>query len=259
MPKISAFVIAYNRAELLRACLRRVRFVDELIVVDKSSTDETPKVARELADRYEVVPWSPVVEDTRAYAQSLCSHEWIICLDDDEILSRSAAEGIPQVIAKCAEADVFYLPIRHYILGRFDPRSYPEELRPALYRRGMIHYPTAVHASAVVDTQCRQQVKVEGIWLDHLSHPDAAAYLEKTNRYTSRPERSGAKLPADLAIFARHQIGLVPVGADPYVQAVGLLRALYDIVDGLKRWEATQPNGHEVFHQFCAAIEQEPR
>ena len=34
MPKISAFVIAYNRAELLRACLRRVRFVDELIVVD---------------------------------------------------------------------------------------------------------------------------------------------------------------------------------------------------------------------------------
>ena len=82
MAKISAFVIAYNRAELLRACLRRVRFVDELIVVDKSSTDETPEVARELADRYEVVPWSPVVEDTRAYAQSLCSHEWIICLDD---------------------------------------------------------------------------------------------------------------------------------------------------------------------------------
>jgi len=257
MPKISAFVIAYNRAELLRACLRRVRFVDELIVVDKSSTDETPMVARELADRYELVPWTPVVEDTRALAQSLCSHEWIICLDDDEILSPTASEGIGEVIAKCPEADVFYIPIRHYILGRFDPRSYPEELRPALYRRGMIHYPTEVHASAVVDPECRQRVKVEGIWLDHLSHPDVAAYLEKTNRYTSRPERSGAKLPADLAIFARHQIGLVPVGADPYVQAVGLLRALYDIVDGLKRWEATQPNGHEVFRQFCQAIEQE--
>jgi glycosyltransferase involved in cell wall biosynthesis len=261
MPTISAFVIAYNRAELLRACLRRVRFVDELIVVDKSSTDETPEVARELADRYELVPWSPVVEDTRAYAQSLCTGDWIICLDDDEVLSPTAPEGIAEVIARCPEADVFYIPIRHYILGRFDPRAYPEELRPALYRRGMIEYPTAVHASAVVDQACRQQVKVEGIWIDHLSHPDVAAYLEKTNRYTSQPNRSGLFTtdPAQLAMFARHRIGLVAIGGDAHVEAVGLLRAVYDIIDVLKRWEETQPNGHEAFRQFCQAIEQEPR
>ena len=55
----------------------------------------------------------------------------------------------------------------------------------------MIHYPAAVHASAVVDSECRQRVAVEGIWIDHLSHPDVAAYLKKTNRYTSQPNRSG--------------------------------------------------------------------
>jgi glycosyltransferase involved in cell wall biosynthesis len=261
MTTVSAFVIAYNRAELLRACLRRVRFVDELIVVDKSSTDETPEVARELADRYELVPWSPVVEDTRAYAQSLCTGDWIICLDDDEILSPTAPEGIAEVIARCPEADVFYIPIRHYILGRFDPRSYPEEHRPALYRRGMIHYPPAVHASAIVDQACRQQVKVEGIWIDHLSHPDVAAYLEKTNRYTSQPARTGRDMTeVGLALYARNRIGQVATGTgDLHVEAVGVLRAIYDIVDTLKRWEATQPNGHEAFRQFCQAIEQEPR
>src|ERR1700693_5162036 len=36
---ISGFVVAYNRAALLRTCLRSLRFVDEFIVIDKSSTD----------------------------------------------------------------------------------------------------------------------------------------------------------------------------------------------------------------------------
>ena len=38
---ISGFVIAYNRAPLLGTCLRSLRFVDELIVIDKSSTDDS--------------------------------------------------------------------------------------------------------------------------------------------------------------------------------------------------------------------------
>ena len=36
--RISGFVVAYNRAALLETCLRSIRFADELIVVDKSST-----------------------------------------------------------------------------------------------------------------------------------------------------------------------------------------------------------------------------
>src|SRR4029077_2972625 len=56
--KLSAFVITYNRAALLEACLRAVSFVDELIVVDKSSTDETGSVAARYTDRVVVVPWS---------------------------------------------------------------------------------------------------------------------------------------------------------------------------------------------------------
>src|SRR6185369_16398107 len=85
--KLSAFVITYNRASLLETCLRAVSFADELIVVDKSSTDNSTEIAARYADRVEVVPWSPTVEETRAFAASLCRHEWVLCLDDDEILS----------------------------------------------------------------------------------------------------------------------------------------------------------------------------
>ena len=69
--RISGFVVAYNRAELLATCLRSLRFVDELIVIDKSSTDDTPRVARRYADRVITVPWSPTVEETMIVSDSV--------------------------------------------------------------------------------------------------------------------------------------------------------------------------------------------
>src|SRR5512137_1109685 len=65
---ISGFVVAYNRAALLGTCLRSLRFADELIVIDKSSTDDTPRIARRHADRVITVPFSPTVEETRSLA-----------------------------------------------------------------------------------------------------------------------------------------------------------------------------------------------
>ncbi len=93
--KISGFVISYNRADVIETCLRSLGFVDELIVVDKSSDDGTVDIARRYADKVAVVPWSPVVEDTRDYALSLCSHDFIVFLDDDECLSPDAIKIHP--------------------------------------------------------------------------------------------------------------------------------------------------------------------
>src|SRR5690348_1973459 len=87
---VSGFVIAYNRAPLLATCLRSLRFVDELIVINKSSTDDTSQIASPYADRVIQLPSSPTVEETRAVALQQCRHEWIAFLDDDEMFSPEA-------------------------------------------------------------------------------------------------------------------------------------------------------------------------
>src|SRR5690242_14367506 len=92
--KLSAVVVSYNRALLTGTCLRAVGFADEVIVVDKSSTDGTAEIAAKHADRVITVPWSPTVEETRAFAVAQCTHDWIICLDDDECLSPDAIRFI---------------------------------------------------------------------------------------------------------------------------------------------------------------------
>src|SRR3954469_17702893 len=108
--KISAFVVSYNRAAVLGTCLRALRFADEIIVVDKFSTDDSFAVAGELADRVFTVPWSPTVEETRMFALSKCSHDWILFLDDDECLSPEAARFIQSEL-EAPRADVYALPL----------------------------------------------------------------------------------------------------------------------------------------------------
>jgi hypothetical protein len=121
--KVSAFVVSFNRAAIIGTCLRALRFADEVIVVDKSSTDETPAIAARHADRVITVPWSPTADETRAFALAQCAHEWIVFVDDDECLSPEAVQFIQAELA-APRADIYSLPLRHYILGTHDERAY---------------------------------------------------------------------------------------------------------------------------------------
>lgn len=239
--KISCFVISYNRENLIGLCLRAARFADQLLVIDKSSTDATADVAGGLADQVIVVPWSPTVEATRATALSHCVHDWILYLDDDEILSPEAMRFLGEREFD-ASRDVFYLPLKHHILGRFDAGAYywPEH-HPRFFRRGAIEFGSTVHGGVSVVSENIARISPDtGICIEHLSNADTEGWIEKTNRYTANPDRVRAPSePADLAAYAHaridHWMGRTTGGGD--YPAAAVLRAVYDIVDRIKDWE----------------------
>ena len=249
-PAISCFVVAYNRDQLIETCLRGARFADQLIVIDKSSTDNTATIAQRLADQVITVPWSPTVEATRALALSHCVHDWILCLDDDEILSPDAVRYLHGRHFD-QQADVHYIPLKHYILGRFDPRAYywPEH-HPRFFRRGAVEFRPVVHGGLHVRSEKTAWIPADsGICIHHLSNADVAGWIEKTNRYTASPTRVRVEDDhTDLAAFAHARIDhwisrTQEAGTDQYPASVALLRAIYDIVDRLKTYEEQHPNG----------------
>lgn len=260
--RLSACVISYNRAAILGTCLRALRFADQVVVVDKSSSDGSARVARRLADRVVVVPWSPTVEETRAEAVALCRHDWILLLDDDECLNRAAADWITREL-RDPRADAYALPLRHYILGTHDERAYywPEH-HVRLFRRDAVRFGATVHAGMTLLTDRLFAIPPEdGACIHHLSHPDVASWIERTNRYTSRPDRARvADEGMDLVRFAHaridHWMARAPSSnGDDYPAAASLLRAVYDIVDRLKSWESDRET--EGFDAICRRLEQE--
>jgi len=261
--KVSAFVVSFNRAAIIGTCLRALRFADEVIVVDKSSTDDTPAIAALHADRVITVPWTPTADDTRTFALAQCTHDWIVFVDDDECLSPEAVQFIQAELAS-PRAEIYLLPRRDYILGIHDERAYywPEH-HIRFFRRGAVEFSPTVHACVVPRSDRVLHVDAAtGVCIRHLSHQDVAQWIEKTNRYTSCLDRARVEdHAADLIDFAHtridHWVGrtrdATPGG---YPAAVALLRATYDLIDRLKVWEEERGlDGAARFRQICAELD----
>ncbi|WP_333984776.1 glycosyltransferase [Burkholderia orbicola] len=263
--KISALVISYNRANLIETCLRALSFADELLVVDKSSTDGTLEIAQTLAHRTISVPWSPVVEDTRQFAISQCTHEWVLCLDDDECVSVETGKYLRSEL-KNPRADVYQLPQRHYILGIHDERAYywPEH-QARFFRKDAVEILSTVHGGIKPKTDRVYAIPPEsGVCMHHLSHASVEQWIEKSNRYTSRIDRArDDDGGSDLIAYAHARIdgwaGMSKSqGRGDYPAAVGLLRAVYDIIDRLKTWELEEGiDGEKRFEEICQSLQKQ--
>lgn len=262
---ISVFVVAYNREAHITACLKAVQFADEIILIDKGSSDKTVEYGAPLADKVITVPWSPTVEGTRAFALAQCSHDWILYLDDDELLSWEAVVFINDEL-RAPRADIYCLPQKHYILGAFEADAYYwPECHPRLFRKGAIEFTARVHGGVKRCSEREYRVPTDGkIAIHHLSHADVHQWIEKTNRYTDQVDRvrmadvtQGLAQAAHLAIdkWVGYSTNAVP---GSYVEAVAVLRALYDIIDGLKEFEERRGiSGKDAFSAICQQLEME--
>lgn len=260
---VSAFVITYNSGPILDTCLRSLRFADELIVVDKSSTDATPSIAARWADRVITVPWSPLPTETRLVAHEACTHDFILYLDHDELLN---VDGIRWVKEHAAThpGQVFRFPKIEYVMGRHDPDAYYwPMLNVRAFRRGAAEFVHTLHQEVGLLVPESDQFDIPydtGVRIHNLSHKSTQQWIEKTNRYTDEPDRvSYFDTTTPLDAFAQqrieHWLAESRSRTDPVV-AAALLRAVYDIVDRVKLWEAEQGlDGDALFAAACARLD----
>jgi glycosyltransferase involved in cell wall biosynthesis len=85
--KLSFCAIVKNEAKNLGRCLASVKpYVDELIVVDTGSTDNTIAIAQRYGAKIGHFEWCNDFAAARNYANSLVTGDWILTLDADEEL-----------------------------------------------------------------------------------------------------------------------------------------------------------------------------
>ncbi|MBD1921232.1 glycosyltransferase [Microcoleus sp. FACHB-831] len=86
-PILSLCMIVKNERENLPRCLASVKsYVDEIIVVDTGSQDNTPEIALKYGAKISYFEWCDDFAAARNYAISQAAGEWILMLDADEEL-----------------------------------------------------------------------------------------------------------------------------------------------------------------------------
>jgi len=97
--KISLVMIVKNEERTLRRCLESVsNVVDEIVIVDTGSTDQTQMIASEFQANIFHYEWQNDFGAARNFALSKSTCEWSLVLDADEYISNVCAEAIHEFI-----------------------------------------------------------------------------------------------------------------------------------------------------------------
>jgi glycosyltransferase involved in cell wall biosynthesis len=98
--KLSLAMIVKNEARCLARCLQSVRAIlDEIVVADTGSTDETIKIANEFRAKVVQFQWNNDFAAARNFALEQTTGDWILVLDADEWASEKLCAEIKNFIS----------------------------------------------------------------------------------------------------------------------------------------------------------------
>lgn len=99
--KISACMIAKNEEKVIARCIESYReAVDEIIVVDTGSTDQTVAIAKSLGAKVFHFQWIDDFSAAKNYALSKAKGDWIVFLDADEYFVHDTGRNIRPFLQK---------------------------------------------------------------------------------------------------------------------------------------------------------------
>lgn len=143
--KISACYIVKNEAENLVKSIKSLKSqVNEIVVVDTGSTDNTIAVARKLGAKVYSFLWQDDFSKARNFALSKAEGDWLVLLDSDEYFTDETAGNIRQVIRQAQQADALLVQLVNYDVDKARIQEYFYQLRIVRNQQGL-HYEGKIH------------------------------------------------------------------------------------------------------------------
>ncbi|WP_070968101.1 glycosyltransferase family 2 protein [Vibrio sonorensis] len=183
-PTIAVALIVKNEAQHLKACLETVHdWVDEIVILDSGSTDNTEQVARTFTDKFFVNDNWPGFGPQRRLAQSYVESDYVFWLDADERVTPELKTSVLAAVTTNEPTTVYQTARLSWVFGRYIRHCgwYPDRVL-RLYPTKLTQYNDAlVHEKVVVS----EQMKVETLSGDliHYTYNDIHHYLVKSAGY----------------------------------------------------------------------------
>ena len=255
--KISVVIPTYNVETIITRCLEALRWADEVNIVDKCSTDRT----REICARYPNVRFherEDSINPNVNYGIERATHEWILRLDGDEVVTPELAAEIQEVVLRerYPHYSGFHVPSRVHFFGKwikYGPAFQSESqvpgqaYRKTLFRKGTAYYRCEHIHEDITTTGEYGFLKSHYL---HYSHDSISQWIGKMNFYT---DQDVGRVPMEQISFKpflrlRLCYWLLHNFYGMYVRRHGhrdgfhgfvvcLLSAWYPIVHQLKLWE----------------------
>jgi glycosyltransferase involved in cell wall biosynthesis len=136
---LSALISVHNEEDRIAACLEKLTFADELVVLLDRCTDGSRTIAAKFTNNLVEGAWDRE-GDRRNAGIAACAGDWVLEVDADEHVSSALADEIRRVIST-TEFDWHEIPVDNYIgtrLVRYGWGAYfGKSAYPGLFRKGV--------------------------------------------------------------------------------------------------------------------------
>ncbi|EPS0984538.1 glycosyltransferase family 2 protein [Vibrio vulnificus] len=183
-PTLAVALIVKNEAANLDACLKTVEgWVDEIVILDSGSSDETEAVARRYTDKFFTNKEWPGFGPQRRLAQQYVESDYVLWLDADERVTPELKSSIQSTLQAAQPNSVFKLVRLNYFFGKAIRHCgwYPEYVVRMHHTQFTTYNDNLVHEKIIVP----QEASVSSLKGDlvHYPYKSLQHYLAKSSSY----------------------------------------------------------------------------
>ncbi len=177
---LSVGIITNNAKGYLKQVLESVRDIaDEVVIVDSSSDNKVTDLASSFHAKVHYRDFDNFVNQ-KNYLLSLCKGNWVLFLDDDEVVSDELRNEI--VLSMSKGLSGFYLNRLTNYLGKWVKHAWYPDWHLRLAKRELCGWEgSGVHEKLMV----KGKVGYLRGSLYHYSYTSLSQHIEKINKYTS--------------------------------------------------------------------------
>lgn len=253
--KIVAFVPTYNEEKRIKYCLQCLKWCDDVFVLDKSSTDNTVEIAKEMGATVKIISHDYCYDPHEGdYVKDL-NCDWIVLFTCSDLIDKELALKVKAVLSD-TEANVVYVPFKQYVLGINNKKSpwYGKRRRLAIRKSAIIINDKSVHDALVIDSPKEVMID-EGGYMYHLTHETVDVMLDRHIRYWRGEANafSGDSLRWPCRLIYLHFKknlfkGVFWSGWDLF--ALGCAHLAYYLMSFVYIWEKKNSHAKELYQQI---------
>lgn len=191
--KISAIILTKNDAERIKECLESLTWVDESIVVDNGSTDQTTSIAKRMGAIVITEKESINFAKLRNAGKDKATGDFLLYVDSDERVTRELKEeilGLVKTFSPEISPVAYFIQRKNYYLGH--PWPYRDKMERFFWKKGLMSWEGKLHESPRVKGTIGQLRSS----LLHNTHRTLEEMLHKTNQWSD--------IEADLRFRSNH-------------------------------------------------------
>lgn len=182
---ISVLILTLNEEANLEACLRAVRWSDDVTVFDSYSSDRTVEIAKDFGARVVQRRFDNERDHRTASLRLGFKHPWVFNPDADEIPTPELTDEMRRVVADGGRPEVAYrVRFKTMFLGRWLKHSslYPTWV-VRLFRPEKMAFERSINLHYKVDGP---EGRLNGHFLHYTFNKGISAWMDKHNRYAAQ-------------------------------------------------------------------------